>query len=128
MGRQPQAKPQPESHKLELARFITQLTAAITICGLLISIGIRLAGYSYEVAKLNETQSRILQIFEKREDAGRAALQSQIERLELELKTMKPAEKRKAMEDQLISLKKRLDVSWANSKDLAGPRDYKEVR
>lgn len=128
MGKPPQVKEIPRSRLIEWLKLLGEAATGIGILVLLWSISQQLAGYKYEVARLYEVQNKILQIFEKREDGGRVALQAQIDRLELELKTMKPAERRKAMEEQLVSLKKRLDVSKLNSKDLAGPRDYGEVK
>lgn len=131
MGDEEKAKNGP----LDWAKLIAQIVGIATICGLLISISTNISAYRYEVAGLsrevsgyNDTLKKILQIYQRNEDAGRAAIQSQIDQLEMQRTPYTPAQRRKKIDEQISALKERLKISRINGEQFADGYQFGEAR
>lgn len=117
----------PKHGILDWAKLAAQVIAIATICGLLISISNNISGYRYEVAGLSrevasysQTLEKILKIYQRNEDAGRTAIQSQIEQLEMQRTPYTPAQRRRKIDEQITALRDKLKISKDNGGEFAG--------
>jgi len=89
-------------------------TGIVAIVLTLLSVGRSLEREQAEVRACTETSAKILYIYQQREDAGRAALQFEIDAIKMELENPKPARRRQLLQERLTALQHKLDSSKAN--------------